>query len=261
MSSNANSRNKRKRTPQPGQLTHHDPLLSGLKVVSLPPREKQDFGGIRADLDEHGFSVVANLLSSSERERFQSLFFRAVQARKPALKRDDMSTWTPENVEWKGTFGVGHFKHYGMAQEKHCWQIRLNAAIKAIYQEAVYDGEKELCVSMDALAGLFRIPDQNKAGSMRVHVDLVPGREGCTFDSVQSAYNCFEVEVQGGKGCAGFVCVPGSNKTYDERWAARQAPAVGSRPLRPQAAIAAIVVFSFKNTHAYYCSTTVLRIS
>jgi hypothetical protein len=139
-----------------GQLVYREPLKNGMKVVDLAPRDKVDYTGIQSDLDHHGFCVVADVLSSEDRTRFQDLFWKAMRDRKPALTKD-MQTWTKDNVEWKGTFGVGHFKHYGMAQEEHCWLIRRNKAIKSIFEKAVYDGEKELCVSMDALGVLLRV--------------------------------------------------------------------------------------------------------
>jgi hypothetical protein len=214
--STSKTSNSSSSSSSPGVLKYHEPLTSGMKVVELPPRDKGDYAGIQSDLNCHGFCVVADILKTEERNRFEDLFWSAVQKRKSALSKD-MKTWTKENVEWKGTFGVGHFKHYGMGQEEHAWRIRLNGRIKSIFTEVVYEGEKELCVSMDATAGLFRIPDSGNAGAMALHVDLVPGVHGYEFNSVQAAYNRFEVSASGGKGCAGFVCVPGSQLTYKER--------------------------------------------
>lgn len=114
-----------------------------------------------------------------------------------------------------GSYGAGQFKYYGMAQEKHCWLIRTNKLIRRVFQNTIYDGD-ECCVSLDGCAALFG-PTKS---TMKLHVDLVPGLPGYDFGSVQGAYNLYGVGVdtETGKASAGFMCVPGSHKTYMDRW-------------------------------------------
>ena len=126
-----------------------------------------------------GFAVIANILTADEVEVFQTSFWRALTARCPSLRRDDRSTWTPENCDWKGTFGAGQYKHYGMAQEEHCWQIRRNPVIRRIFEEVLY-GE-ECCVSIDGAAAMFG-PSQSR---LVLHVDLCHGLDGFDHASVQ----------------------------------------------------------------------------
>lgn len=115
-----------------------------------------------------------------------------------------------------GSYGAGQFKYYGMAQEKHCWLIRTNKLIRQVFENAVYDGD-DCCVSLDGCAALFG-PTKS---ALKLHVDLVPGIPGYDFGSVQGAYNLYGVGVDAetGKAGAGFMCVPGSHKTYMDRWA------------------------------------------
>merc|ERR1719487_482421 len=180
-------------------------------------RDADDYASIQQDLDEHGVAVVGNILTPTEQESFQENFWEAITKRCHELKRDDQTTWTPENYSWKGNYGAGQYKHYGMAQEKHCWSIRKNAKIRGIFEQAVFRGE-ECCVSLDGAAALFE-PTESK---LELHVDLVPNLPGADFGSVQGAYNLFEVATAGTRTGAGFMCVPGSHKEYHALWEAAQ---------------------------------------
>lgn len=186
-----------------------------LKFLEPNLRCRTDFVNIRKDLDDNGFCVVENILDQSDMNKFEDLFWEALTRRLPALQRHDKSTWTEANCSWRGTYGAGQYKFYGMAQEKHCWLIRKNPAIREIFQRGVYDDE-DCCVSLDGSAGLF-FPTESK---LPLHVDLVPGLPGFEFGSVQAGYNLYGVQTYRGRASAGFVCVPGSHKTYMERWEA-----------------------------------------
>lgn len=53
-----------------------------------------------------------------------------------------------------------------------------------------------------------------------MHVDVVPGLKGFDFGSVQGAYNLYPVRAdrETKRADAGFVCVVGSHKQYDQIW-------------------------------------------
>lgn len=195
-----------------------DKICSNINYFHPEVRQRTDFLEIKSDLDKLGFAVVGNILEPSEIESFESSFWEAVSNRVPSLLRNDISTWTAENTVWRGSYGAGQFKHYGMAQEQHCWQIRLNPGIRRIFQDGIFDGE-ECCVSIDGAAAIFS-PTQS---GLELHVDLVPGLPGFECGSMQGAYSVYNVEYdkENGKAGAGFVCVPGSHKLYDEIWSAR----------------------------------------
>lgn len=183
-----------------------------------PVRDASDYASIRQDLDNQGVAVVGNILSPLEQEHFEAEFWEAITKRCARLKRDDRSTWTPENYVWKGNYGAGQYKHYGMAQEKHCWSIRKNVKIRDVFEQGVFQGE-DCCVSLDGAAALFE-PTESK---LELHVDLVPNLPGADFGSVQGAYNLYEVATEGTRTGACFMCVPGSHKEYYALWQAAQA--------------------------------------
>jgi len=200
--------------------------VTGLRVIDPVVRRPGEFAGIKSDLDEFGFAVVGGVLTEAERTAFMDAFWAAASLRCPALDRNDPATWTPENTEWRGTYGAGQYKHYGMAQEAHVWIVRQNAVIRRVFEQAVFGGD-ECVVSLDGCAALFA-PCVSK---LKLHVDLVPGIAGHNFGSVQASYNLFPVQTNAeGKAGAGFVCVPGSHKGYADRWAARLAKSGFAKP-------------------------------
>jgi hypothetical protein len=188
------------------------------KVLHPIVREATDIPGIKEDLHALGFVVIGNILSSEQKEAFRCSFWNALSRRVPALKMEDVSTWIPENYQWKGNYGAGQYKHYGMAQEEHCWLIRQNEVIRQIFRDCVFEGDDELCVSLDGAAALFE-PTESQ---LQLHVDLVPGIEGFDYGSVQGSYNLYEVACVDGRIGACFVCVPGSHLQYDSIWAHRR---------------------------------------
>ena len=203
---------------------------SNLGIHSPEPLEADDYEGIRAALRTDGVCVIQNILSQEDQRSFLNSFWNAIETRKKAISRTDISTWTPENTDWHGTYGAGQYKHYGMAQEKHCWQIRSCAKIRQVFERGVYatppcgseDDQytpEECCVSLDGAAAMFR----PAVSGLQLHVDQVPGLEGADFGGVQCAYNLYPVEVgaDGTRATAGFVCVVGSHLQYDAMWTAR----------------------------------------
>ena len=222
--SNAASTRPAKRMRAGSRDTEHadeiflgDEISSRIGIHSPKIRSTDEMALIKADLNENGFCVVGNILDTAEIEAFETSFWEAVSSRVPQLHRNDRSTWTPDNTVWRGAYGAGQFKYYGMGQERHCWMIRKNDKIRRVFEEAVY-GE-ECCVSLDGAAALFA-PSESK---LELHVDLVPGLPGFEHGSMQGAYNIYEVAIDEAsrKAGAGFVCVPGSHKLYDEIWQER----------------------------------------
>ena len=109
-----------------------DDISPFIRVNHPNVRNREDTTSIQSDLDELGYSVVGNILNEDEIREFEDAFWRSLTKRERALKRDDMTTWTTENTSWRGTYGAGQYKHYGMAQEEHCWIVRKNPSIRRI---------------------------------------------------------------------------------------------------------------------------------
>ncbi len=201
--------------------TLSDDVSSTIGVISPTIHGPDDLTQIKEDLDTLGFACVGNILTEEEISTYEDEFWRALTRRERSLKRDDRTTWTPENTEWRGTYGAGQYKHYGMAQENHTWLVRKNQKIRNIF-ESIF--AEQCCVSIDSAAALFY---PFKSG-LKLHVDLVPGIPGDDFGSIQGSVNMYEVKLDPRhphKAGGGFVCVPGSHKLFDEHWEARKAKA------------------------------------
>lgn len=197
-----------------------DEVSSTIGVIAPPIHGPNDLEQIKSDLEIHGFSCIGNILTEEEISSYENEFWAAITRREKSLQRNDRTTWTQENTEWRGTYGAGQYKHYGMAQEAHTWIIRKNEKIRNIFQ-SIFNNE-ECCVSIDSAAALFT---PYKSG-LKLHVDLVPGLPGDDFGSIQGSMNFYNVHLdstQPTKAGGGFVCVPGSHKLYDEHWEARKA--------------------------------------
>lgn len=168
------------------------PLDKNLSTYAPTPLEPTDYVGIRSALDRDGVCVVQNIMTTAEQEKFLDLFWMSVERRQKSLKRHDASTWTAKNTDWYGTFGAGQYKHYGMAQEAHCWLVRSNKVIRDIFEKGFYS-EFQLgtgctdvgsaaadnrctpcCVSLDGCAAMFR----PAVSGLKLHVDLVPNIPG-----------------------------------------------------------------------------------
>jgi hypothetical protein len=190
--------------------------MSKLNVFRPLPLDTDDFSAIKAALDKDGVCVITNILTATEQREFLDLFWQSMTKRNNNLRREDPSTWTKDNTDWYGTFGAGQYKHYGMAQEAHCWLIRKNEKIRRVFEESVFaqDGVKEdCCVSLDGCAALFR----PCVSGLKLHVDEVAGLPGSGWGSVQGAYNLYAVDTnaEGTRASAGFACVVGSHREYD----------------------------------------------
>jgi hypothetical protein len=204
--------------------------MSKLNVFRPIPVNAADLPAIRAALDKDGVCVVTNILSLPEQREFLDLFWQSVTKRNTQLRREDPSSWTEDNTDWYGTFGAGQYKHYGMAQEAHCWLIRKNKKIRSIFEEGIFaqDGVKEdCCVSLDGCAALFR----PCVSGLKLHVDEVPGLPGSGWGSVQGAYNLYAVDTNAEetRASAGFACVVGSHREYD-CWMQAATKAKGYKP-------------------------------
>lgn len=125
------------RTPKRLKKSCDEHLLSKPSQLLRPKvLTFNDFEGVRTSLKHEGFAVIGNVLNAEERNQFYSGFWDAMEKRVSALDRSDPDTWHAKNVTWKGNYGAGQYKHYGMAQEKHCWVVRKSKRIRDVFERA-----------------------------------------------------------------------------------------------------------------------------
>ena len=192
------------------------PKTRGLHVIAPSPLSCHDTKAVRERLDTDGFCVVKDILTDAEQREFRGKFFDALRKRHPAIRMENMDTWSKDNVSWHGTAGFGVFKHYGMAQEGHAWVVRQNPRIRAVFEKGVF--KEECVVSLDGTCALFHA----EKSKLELHVDIVKNLPGAEMHPVQGSYTLWGSEVRGDRLSAGFVVVPRSHQLFDETWAARE---------------------------------------
>ena len=162
--------------------------------------EKHDIINWKQHLDEHGFVVLTNILTSEEKTKTFNLFKKDLSYVSPNFDFDDTATWNIQNCPLM--FGKGMAVFNGFGQSDFMWNLRVNRSIKSIYKN-IYDCE-ELVVSLDGFSMFVSNKQKSKPW---LHIDQNPKND---MYSIQGSYNFMKVSEKD----AGFVIVPKSHKTY-----------------------------------------------
>lgn len=171
------------------------------KVFAPPTFLPSEIDQWSKHLDEEGFVVIRNMLSAEELKTGLDLF------------KKDMSTISPkfsfeaqENQNISTTpciYSKGMMVYNGIGQSNSMWFLRTNQKIQEIFK-TIYKTD-ELVTSLDG-ASIF-VSGEQKSQSW-LHIDQNPKNK---MYSIQGAFNYLPVKS---KSDAGFVVVPGSQKTY-----------------------------------------------
>jgi len=165
--------------------------------------EKDDVTNWKQHLDEYGFVVLTNILTSEEKTEAFNLFKKDLSTVSPNFDFDDTNTWNIQNCPLM--FGKGMAVFNGFGQSDFMWNLRVNSSIKSIYKN-IYDCE-ELVVSLDGFSMFVSNKQKSKPW---LHIDQNPKND---MYSIQGSYNFMKVDEKD----AGFVIVPKSHKTYSPK--------------------------------------------
>lgn len=152
-------------------------------------------------LEEHGYVVIKNVLSSEEREYGLSLFKQDLATVSSRFDFDDTTTWSIDTCPLM--FGKGMAVFNGFGQSDFMWHLRTNTKIQSIFK-TIYSTD-ELVSSLDGFSMFITKAQKSKPW---LHIDQNPAN---SIYSIQGAYNYFPVKDHSD---AGFVLVPKSHKTY-----------------------------------------------
>jgi hypothetical protein len=162
-----------------------------------------------AYLDEHGYAVIANVLSTAEAAHAHDLTWDYLEALGTGVDRNDVETW--DDDRWPTAVHGGILPGHGIGHSAAQWFIRGVPNLKKSFA-AIWDTD-ELLVSFDGMA-LWRpwalIPawKTNRGGSW-LHIDQHPiTRPG--KQCVQGLVNLLPMSERTG----GNVLVPGSHKKF-----------------------------------------------
>jgi hypothetical protein len=163
-----------------------------------------------AHLEEHGFTVVAAVANADEIEAAKSRFWNYAEDVRPALRRDDVTTWEDPWIGGAQRYGV---VGGGLVHSDFLWGSRLLPAVHRAF--SLVWGTDDLIVSFDGGCAFRPLLAD---GSRRVasgwwHVDqnalLGPHRRG--FAGVQGIVSYLDA----GPASGGLCVVPGSHRAHD----------------------------------------------
>ena len=151
-------------------------------------------------LDQHGFVVLNEMISPEDANIAIQMFQNEFSFVSTRFDWEDTSTWTTHNspMVWNKSSVVFN----GFGQSDSNWHVRLNSLTKNAFAH-VYKTD-ELATSFDGIS-LF-ISDTQKSTSW-LHQDQRSNDQRLSVQAILNILPCGEFD-------AGFICVPGSHKTY-----------------------------------------------
>jgi ectoine hydroxylase-related dioxygenase (phytanoyl-CoA dioxygenase family) len=157
-------------------------------------------------LNEHGYVVIANALSTDEASNAVSKLWDYLEGLETGIDRNDVNTW--DNDRWPTAVHGGILPGHGIGQCEAQWYVRDVPNVKKSFA-AVWDTD-ELLVSFDGVS-LWRPWTHNPnwktgLGGSWLHIDQHPiGRPG--KQCVQGLVNLLPMTADTG----GNVVIPGSH--------------------------------------------------
>jgi hypothetical protein len=179
--------------------------------VSEVPRFDVDDPAFLAHLEEHGYAVLKDVASSSERIAAEMLLWQFLKEQ-AGIDRDDPATWSDENFERIGCVGTGIIDGGGIGQSDFLWCLRLLPTVKTAF--AKIWGTDDLLTSFDA-ANVFRPWQHKELGFSRTHggwYHVDQGRGAPGLQAVQGLVSLLDADLSTG----GLVVIPHSHKHHEE---------------------------------------------
>jgi ectoine hydroxylase-related dioxygenase (phytanoyl-CoA dioxygenase family) len=166
-----------------------------------------------AYLDEHGYAVIADVLSPKEVEHTLGLQWDFMEGLSTGIDRNNPSTWTNEQWQPGKGAGTGILGSFGVGHNTAQWYLRTRPRVKAAWAH-VLDTDDLIC-SFDGMC-IFRPrgldPSWTTTGGW-FHTDRpILGPNGADRGYVQGFVNLICTTAAGG----GNVIVPKSHRQYTD---------------------------------------------
>jgi len=187
---------------QPGQI-----VPTYARVERFAPGSAESVAYLR----EHGYAVIAGVLSPGQTAKALDLTWDYLEGLDTGIDRTDWTTW--DDDRWPTAVHGGILPGHGVGHSAAQWFIRRAPAVKQTFA-AVWDGDDDLLVSFDGMS-LWRPWPLNEAwktnrGGSWLHIDQHPiTRPG--WQCVQGLVNLLPMSPATG----GNVLSPGSHKTFE----------------------------------------------
>jgi len=179
-------------------------------VFQSPPRFSMDKPELyTAYLKEHGFVVIANVLSEKEIAEGKELFWKWMEGLNAGIDPNDTNTWIDANWPAAQRFKTGILHTFGIGQSDFMWYLRTRPQVRNAY-EHVWNS-RELLTSFDGCAAWrpWREWSEWKTTETWFHVDQDP--------CINSGLECVQGQVtlmDANEETGGFACIPGSHKEF-----------------------------------------------
>ena len=171
-----------------------------MNTFTPPTFEKEEVRDWLDYLEEHGYSVIRDVLEQEVINDSLELFWKDWNTVSPGFVRTDPTTWGINTAPMMFAKGMAVFNGFG--QSDFMWNLRLQKSIQTIFQE-IHKTE-HLITSFDGFSVFF---SKKQKSDPWWHIDQHPSNQ---ILSVQGAYNFLPVTKQS----AGFTIVPGSHTSF-----------------------------------------------
>lgn len=163
-------------------------------------------------LDEHGYVIFANALTTAEANKALDLLWDYLEELETGIDRTDRNTWGDDR--WPTAVHGGILPSYGIGHSAAQWFIRDVPNVKQCFAQ-VWDGDEDLLVSFDGVTiwrpWTFEESWKTNAGNSWLHIDQHPiGRPG--KHCVQGLVNLLPTSPETG----GNVVIPGSHRLFEK---------------------------------------------
>ena len=163
-------------------------------------------------LDEHGYVIFANALTTAEANKALDLLWDYLEELETGIDRTDRKTWGDDR--WPTAVHGGILPSYGIGHSAAQWFIRDVPNVKQCFAQ-VWDGDEDLLVSFDGVTiwrpWTYEESWKTNAGNSWLHIDQHPiGRPG--KHCVQGLVNLLPTSPETG----GNVVIPGSHRLFEK---------------------------------------------
>lgn len=163
-------------------------------------------------LEEQGYVIFANALTSAEAGEAVALLWDYLEELGTGIDRTDIDTWGDDR--WPTAVHGGILPSYGIGHSAAQWFIRDVPSVKQCFSQ-VWDDEEDLLVSFDGVTiwrpWTYEASWKTNAGNSWLHIDQHPiGRPG--KHCVQGLVNLLPTSAQTG----GNVVIPGSHRLFEQ---------------------------------------------
>tara|TARA_B100000963_G_scaffold361747_1_gene399224 strand:- start:4631 stop:5566 length:936 start_codon:yes stop_codon:yes gene_type:complete len=165
-----------------------------------PPTFSTDNNDALTFLENNGYVVFSNVLTSDSKTDFFNCFKEDMKTLSPNFNIYDSNTWIIKN--YPGMFSKGMCVFNGIGQANFMWYLRTNKAIQNIYKK-LYN-TNDLVTSFDGCSIFCSNKQKSKSWH---HIDQNPKN---SIKSYQSSYNFYPVTQKS----SGFVLAPESHKKF-----------------------------------------------